>query len=66
MILETKKVKSVTVFIISPSICQEVMGSDAMILVFLNVAFQASFFNSLLSPHAMQGHPRRMGNSEEF
>ena len=29
-----KKVKSVTVSIISPSICQEVMGLDAMILAF--------------------------------
>ena len=31
VILETKKIKSVTV---SPSICHEVMGPDAMILVF--------------------------------
>ena len=29
-----KKIKSVTVSIVSPSICHEVMGSDAMILVF--------------------------------
>ena len=29
-----KKIKSVTVSIVSPSICQEVMGSDAMIFVF--------------------------------
>ena len=29
--------KSVTVSIVSPSICHEVMGPDAMILVFLNV-----------------------------
>ena len=34
MILEPKKIKSVTVFILSPSICHEVMGPDAMILVF--------------------------------
>ena len=34
MILEPKKVKSVTVSIVSPSICHEVMGPDAMILVF--------------------------------
>ena len=34
VILEPKKVKSVTVPIVSPSICHEVMGPDAMILVF--------------------------------
>ena len=34
MILEPKKIKSVTVSIISPSICHEVMGPDAMIFVF--------------------------------
>ena len=34
MILEPKKIKSLTVSIVSPSICHEVMGSDAMILVF--------------------------------
>ena len=28
------KIKSVTVSIVSPSICHEVMGPDAMILVF--------------------------------
>ena len=32
--LEPKKIKSLTVFIVSPSICHEVMGPDAMILVF--------------------------------
>ena len=31
--------KSVTVSIFSPPICHEVMGLDAMILVFLNVEF---------------------------
>ena len=34
VILEPKKRKSVTVSIVSPSICYEVMGLDAMILVF--------------------------------
>ena len=34
MILESKKIKSVTVSTVSPSICHEVMGPDAMILVF--------------------------------
>ena len=31
MILEPPKIKSVTVSIVSPSICHEVMGLDAMI-----------------------------------
>ena len=34
MILEPKEIKSVTVFIVSLSIFHEVMGPDAMILVF--------------------------------
>ena len=33
VILEPKKIKSVTVYIVSPSICHEVMGSESMILV---------------------------------
>ena len=36
VILGPKKIKSVTV---SPFICHEVMGPDAIILVFLNVEF---------------------------
>ena len=35
VILEPKKIKSVTVSIVSPSICHEVMGLDAIVLVFL-------------------------------
>ena len=34
VILEPKKIKSLTVSIASPSICHEVMGPDPMILVF--------------------------------
>ena len=34
VILELKKIKSVTVSIVSPSICLEVRGLDAMVLVF--------------------------------
>ena len=34
VILEPRKIKSATVSIVSPSICHEVMGLDAMILVF--------------------------------
>ena len=37
VILEAKEIKSVTVSIVSPSICGEVMGPDAMIFVFLNI-----------------------------
>ena len=39
VILEPKKIKSLTVSIVSLSFCQEVMELDAMILVFLNVEF---------------------------
>ena len=38
VILEPKKIKSVIVSIVSPSICHEVMGPDAKILI-LNVEF---------------------------
>ena len=34
VILEPRKIKSATVSTVSPSICHEVMGSDAMILAF--------------------------------
>ena len=34
VILEPKKIKSITVSIVSPSICHEVMGPEVMILVF--------------------------------
>jgi len=34
VILEAKKIKSVTVSTVSPSICHEVMGPDVMILGF--------------------------------
>ena len=34
VLLEPKKIKPVTDSIVSPSICHEVMGPDAMILVF--------------------------------
>ena len=47
-IFEPKKIKSVTVSIFSPSICHEVMGPDAMILVFLMLSFKPVFFFTLL------------------
>ena len=34
VILEPRKIKSATVSTVSPSICHEVMGPDAVILVF--------------------------------
>ena len=34
LILEPRKIKSATVSTVSPSICHEVMGLDAMVLVF--------------------------------
>ena len=43
VILAPKKIKSVTVSNFPPPIWREVMGLDAMIFVFLNVEFQASF-----------------------
>ena len=43
MILEPKKIKSVTFPTVSPSICHEVMGPDAMILVFWMLSFKPAF-----------------------
>jgi len=48
VILEPKKIKSVTVSVVSPSICHEVIGPDAMILVFWMLSFN-QFFHSPLS-----------------
>ena len=41
--LESPKIKSLTVSIISPSISHEVMGPDAMILVFGMLSFKPTF-----------------------
>ena len=60
VILEAKKIKSVTVSIVSASIYHEVIGPDAMILVFWMLSFKPTFslssftflrrlFSSLLS-----------------
>ena len=43
VILESKKIKSVTVSIVSPSIYHEVMGSDAMIFIFGMLSFNPTF-----------------------
>ena len=43
VILEPKLVKSVTVSIVSPSICHEVMGPDAMVFAFWMLSFKPTF-----------------------
>ena len=43
VILEPKKIKFVTVSIVSPSVCHEVMGPDAMVLVFWMLSFKPTF-----------------------
>ena len=43
VILEPPKIKSVTVSIVFPSICHQVMGLDAMILVFWMLSFKPTF-----------------------
>ena len=43
VILEPKKIKSVTASTFSPSICHEVMGPDVMILVFWMLSFKSAF-----------------------
>ena len=49
VILEPKKIKSVTVYIVSPSTFHEVMGPDAMILVFWILNFKPAFSLSSFS-----------------
>ena len=44
VILEPPKINSVTVSIVSPSICNEVMGLDDMILVFWMLSFKPTFY----------------------
>ena len=43
LILEPRKIKSATVSTVSPFICHEVMGLDAMILVFWMLNFKPTF-----------------------
>ena len=43
VILEPKKIKSVTISIVFPSICHEAMGPDAMIWVFWMFSFKPTF-----------------------
>ena len=51
VILEPQKIKSVTAYTFSLSVCHEVMGLDAMSLSFFNVEFQVNFFTFLFHPH---------------
>ena len=51
VILESKRIKSATVFTVSPSNCHEVMGLDAMTLVFWMLSFKPTFFTLLFHPH---------------
>ena len=43
VILEPRKIKSATVSTVSPSICHEMMGPDAMIFVFWMLSFKPTF-----------------------
>ena len=47
VILEPRELKSLNVSIVSPSICHEVMGPDAMILVFWMLSFSQLFHSHL-------------------
>ena len=49
VILEPKKIKSVTASTFSPSICHEVMEPDAMILAFFMLSFKPAFSLSSLT-----------------
>ena len=51
MIWKHEKIKSVTVSTFSPSIFHEVIGLDAMILIFFNVEFQVNFFILIFYSH---------------
>ena len=60
VILESRKIKSVTVFTFYPSICHKVMGLDAMIFAFWKWSFKPAFslssftfINSLFSSSSL-------------
>ena len=60
VILESRKLKSATVSTVSPSICHEVMGPDAMIFVFWMLSFKPTislssftFIKRLFSPSSL-------------
>ena len=43
VILEPTKIKSLTVFVIFPAICHEVMKPDAMTFIFQTLSFKPAF-----------------------
>ena len=47
VILQPRKIKSATVSTVSPSICDEVMGPDAMIFIFWMLSFKPTFHSTL-------------------
>ena len=47
--LEPKKMKSVTVSIVSPTVCHEVMGPDAMIFILWMLSFKPAFSPTYLT-----------------
>ena len=49
-ILEPKPIKSLTHSIVSPSLCHEVMGLNAIIFIFWMLSFKTTFF---YSPHSL-------------
>ena len=51
VILEFKKIKAVTVSIVSVSVCHEVMGPGTLILVFLMLSFEPAFSLSSFTFH---------------
>ena len=51
VILEPKKIKFVTVSIVSPSTCYELMGPDARIFVFWMLSFKPAFSTLLFQLH---------------
>ena len=59
VILEPKKMKSVTVSVVSSSVCHKVMGPDAMILVFLMLGFKPAFHSALSLSSRVSSLPRR-------
>ena len=60
MILESPKIKSLTISIVSPCICHEVMRPDGMILVFWMLTSRKlkglRNQNLFLNPHERRGH----------
>ena len=59
VILEPKKMKSVTLSVVSSSVCHKVMGPDAMILVFLMLSFKPAFHSPVSLSSRVSSLPRR-------